>query len=146
MLHRIWILSLLALTGCFGPPDAIEGAQLLKELDAHLGKRVVVKAKFRSGARCRQEDGEWKTYCKDCQYCRGPLVIDTGSAVPEEGMDDWPMVLGGTWEGEDIRCKGPLHQIECKPFELGKTYVIQGRLEAAHPPKLLVQKFWKVDS
>ena len=50
MLHRIWILS-FALAGCFGPPDAMEGEQLLKDIDAHIGKRVVVKAKFKSGAR-----------------------------------------------------------------------------------------------
>jgi hypothetical protein len=143
---KIWMLSIaLLVPGCFGPPDAIEAEQLLKELDSHIGQRVVVKAKFKSGARCRQDDAEWKTYCKDCQYCRGPLVIDTGLDLPKEGLDDWPLVLGGTWDGEDIRCKGPLNQVECKPFELGKTYVVQGRLEASHPPKLLVQKFWVVD-
>jgi hypothetical protein len=144
---KIWTLPSLALllTGCFGPPDAMESGQLLKELDAHLGQRVVVKAKLKSGARCRQDDGEWKTYCKDCQYCRGPLVIDSNLDLPKEGLDDWPLVLGGTWDGEDIRCKGPLENIECKPFDVGKTYVIQGRLEAAHPPKLLVQKFWAID-
>lgn len=143
---KIWTLpSLALLTGCFGPPDAMESGQLLKELDAHLGQRVVVKAKLKSGARCRQDDAEWKTYCKDCQYCRGPLVIDSNLDLPKEGLDDWPLVLGGTWDGEDIRCKGPLENIECKPFVPGKTYVIQGRLEAAHPPKLLVQKFWAID-
>lgn len=118
---------------------------MLKNITAYAGKRVVLRARFKSGARCRQEVGkDWQTYCKDCQYCRGPVVVDTGLDLPSSGLDDWPMILGGTWKGKDIRCKGTLQAIECYPFELGKTYVVQGEIEAQRPPKLLVEKFWEV--
>ncbi len=138
--------SLLGLIAC-GPPSSIPAKTVLKNLDSHLGQRLVIKTKLKSGARCKiVTEGGWKTYCgNDCQYCKGPMVIDSGVDLKEEGLNDWPMILGGTWKGKDIRCKGPLNKIECYPFELGKTYVIQGRVEKHHPPKLLVRKFWAVD-
>lgn len=138
------LLAALALSASCGPPKAIDAADVLANLDAHLGKRVVMRARFRSGARCHLESKEWTTYCKDCQYCRGPLVVDTGKELSEE-LDDWPMILGGTWEGQDIRCKGPLGKIECAPFVEGKTYVVQGEVENQRPPKLLVERFWEVE-
>jgi hypothetical protein len=134
---------LLALASC-GPPDAVPVEQVLAHFDQFARKRVALKTKLRSGARCRQgEEGEWRTYCKDCVYCRGPLVIDAGTVTSTDTLD-WPMILGGTWEYEDIRCKGPLNNVTCYPFELGKSYVIQGVLEDQRPPKLLVEKFWAV--
>jgi hypothetical protein len=137
--------SIVLLVAACGPPSSIEADALLANLDAHIGKRVVVKARFKNGARCRQDEGDWKTYCKDCQYCRGPFVIDSALNLPKEGLDDWPLILGGTYEGRDIRCTGPINAIDCYPFTPGQTYVVQGRLEASHPPKLLVQRFWRVD-
>lgn len=145
-LHSIIALVLfLALPAGCAPPDAIDAAELLRTLPQHLGKRVTIKARFKAGARCRMNDpeAEWKTYCKDCQYCRGPLVLDTGAEL-EEGLDDWPLILGGTWKHQDIRCKGPLNKVECYPFEEGKTYIVQGYLENQKPPKLLVRDFWEV--
>lgn len=135
------ILGLLATAAC--KPDPLDAEELLKNIDQHVGKRVVVKAKFKSGARCKLEEGEWKTYCKDCQYCRGPLVIDTDLDLERTGLDDWPLVLGGTYEGKDIRCKGKLNEVKCYPFEPGRTYVVQGLIEASHPPKLIVQEYWE---
>lgn len=140
-IHAPLLLALLAAGAC--KPTPIEADQLLANIDQHIGKRVVVKAKFKSGARCKQDDGEWKTYCKDCQYCRGPLVVDTEMDLKSEGLDDWPLVLGGTYDGKDIRCKGKLNEVKCFPFELGKTYVVQGLIEASHPPKLIVQDYWE---
>jgi hypothetical protein len=120
--------------------------EILKDLDKYAGKRVVIQGKFKSGARCHLEKvTEWQTYCTDCQYCKGPLVLDTGLPLPEEGLDDWPLILGGTYNGEDIRCKGPLNKVECKPFKEGKTYVVQGKIEVHRPPKLLVEKLWEID-
>lgn len=126
-----------------GPPAAKPVEEVLNNLDLYRGKPVVIKTKLRSGARCRQgEDGEWKTYCKDCVYCRGPLVVDAVSTSTK--VDDWAMILGGTYEMEDIRCKGKLGEVKCWPFDLEKTYVIQGVVEKQRPPKLLVEKFWEV--
>jgi hypothetical protein len=139
------LLAVLVATVHCGPPKSIEAEEVLKNLEAHAGKRVVVRGKFKSGARCRQENEQWQTYCKDCQYCRGPVVLDSGANLVEEGLDDWPMILGGTFDNQDIRCKGPLNAVECYPFVEGKTYVIQGKIEAQRPPKLLVEKFWQVD-
>jgi hypothetical protein len=135
---------LLLIVSC-GPPSAIPIDDMLKQVDRHLGKRVVIKTKLKSGARCRQgEEGEWKTYCKDCVYCRGPLVVDAATHTSTK-VDDWAVILGGTWKYEDIRCKGPLNEVKCYPFDLSKTYIIQGVLEAQKPPKLLVEKFWEVE-
>ncbi|MEM7677693.1 MAG: hypothetical protein AAF449_16985, partial [Myxococcota bacterium] len=106
----------------------------------------VVKTKFRSGARCRLEtpNGEWKTYCRDCQYCRGPVVVDAPSLPDDvDNIDDWPLILGGTWDLKDIRCKGKLNEVTCHPFELGKTYIVQGTIENQRPRKLLVRNFWQ---
>lgn len=138
------IISSFWLVAC-GPPNSISGEKFLKTIDEHMGKRVTIRAKFKSGARCSQDAKEWKTYCKDCQYCKGPLVIDTGLDLKDEGMVDWPLILGGTYDGKDIRCKGALGKIECYPFKPGKTYVVQGLMEANRPPKLLVKKFWEVN-
>lgn len=151
----------LLLSAC-GPPRSIDAREVLRDLPRHLGKSLVVRARFKSGARCRQgETGEWKTYCKDCQYCKGPIVLDEGTGVgtnakgstgavtdtgtTSEHLDDWPLILGGTWEGKDIRCKGPLNEIECYPFVPGHMYVVQGLLENQRPPKLLVERFWKME-
>ena len=139
----ITLLFTLASWGC-GPPNAVDVDEALKNIDQHLGQRLVIKARFKSGARCKQADGEWKTYCKDCQYCKGPLVVDTKLDLQKEGLADWPLVLAGTYEGQDIRCKGKLNEVKCYPLELGKLYIVQGRLEASHPPRLLVQKYWDV--
>lgn len=141
MRRTLILLSLLGAIGC-GPPKGKPVEEVLANLDAHRGKTIAIKTKLRSGARCRQgEDGEWKTYCKDCIYCRGPLVVDAASTSTR--ADDWAMILGGTWEYEDIRCKGPLNEVKCYPFDLDKTYIIQGKLESQRPPKLLVEKFWE---
>jgi hypothetical protein len=136
-------LSVLAGAGCSpGDPPPVE--QILLDLKSHLGKRVTFKARFKSGARCRMDDpeAEWKTYCKDCQYCRGPLVVDTQLDLKKEGLDDWPMVLGGTYEGADVRCKGPLDQVVCHPLQPGKEYVVRGLLTDQSPPKLILEKVW----
>lgn len=145
-MRRLLAVLLLILTGACVPRDAMSVDEVLKDLDSYYGRRITVKAKFRSGARCRQgDDGEWKTYCKDCQYCRGPVVVDSGITPKDEEVDDWPMILGGTHEMQDIRCKGPLNQVECYPFTPGKMYIVRGRLEKQHPPKLLVAEFWPLD-
>jgi len=130
------------ITAC-GPPKGTPVTEILSDVDFHYGKTITIRTKFVSGARCRQgEEGEWKTYCKDCQYCKGPMVVDPGEKVG--ASPDWPMILGGTWEYKDIRCKGPLNKVECHPFEIGKTYVVRGKLEKHKPPKLLVSKFWEI--
>lgn len=131
-----------------GPPKATDAEVVLANIKSHYGKRVVMRAKFRSGARCHQkaEVGKWQTYCVDCQVCRGPIVVDTGKPVDETvELPDWPMILGGTYKGRDIRCKGALNAVECWPFVEGKTYIVQGELESQQPPKLLVERFWEVE-
>ncbi len=139
--------TLLATTAC--TRDAIEADEVLANLDQHLGKRLTLKGKFRSGARCKaqNEKGEFPTYCKnnDCQYCKGPVVLDTGLEAKEAGLMDWPMILGGTWKGKDIRCRGMIDNIECWPIKKGKTYVVRGRLENQKPPKLIVADIEEVD-
>jgi len=141
------IFTTLLLAAC--TPQGLDAMEVAANIDQHLGQRLTVRGKFKSGARCRiGEDGEWKTYCKDCQYCRGPLVLDVGvtkTSTSGEVIEDWPLVLGGVWEGKDIRCKGPLNQIECWPLVPGKTYVVQGFVETHQPPKLIVREFWEVD-
>jgi len=136
-------LALLVAASC-GPPKAKEAEEVLKNIQDYAGKRVAIRAKFKSGARCHLDTGgEWQTYCKDCQFCRGPIVLDTGLPLKEEGLDDWPLILGGTYEGQDIRCKGPLNAVVCYPFTEGKEYVVEGKIEAQRPPKLLVERFWE---
>lgn len=135
---------LLALAGC-KPSDAPTADEVLSKIDEHLGKRVALKAKIKSGARCAvAKDGEFKTYCKDCQYCRGPAVVGTKLDTKKEGLDDWPMILVGQWKGKTIRCKGPLGEVVCEPFDEGKEYLIQGRLEKMRPPRLVVQDAWEL--
>ena len=128
---------------CSGEP--IDAESLIANLEQHVGKRVLVRSQFRSGARCRLEtpDGEWKAYCKDCQYCRGPVVMDTPSMPKDGEVDDWPIILGGTWRGRDIRCTGKLNEVECYPFVPGKTYVVRGLIENQRPRKLLVRDYWE---
>lgn len=142
----ILITAVAALAGC-GPPQGIPVEEVLANIDAYKGRSIPIRMKLRSGARCRQgEDGEWKTYCKDCVYCRGPLVADLGTRTSTNTeLDDWPLILGGTIKFEDIRCKGPLNAVVCAPMQEGKTYVIQGVIEYQRPPKLLVERFWPVD-
>jgi len=136
-------LPVVFLAGACGPPKFEEVDTILEEIEKHYGQRVTIRARFKSGARCRQTDGQWKTYCKDdCQYCRGPLVVDSRIALAKEGLFDWPMVLGGTWKNRDIRCKGQLNRIECYPFIPGKPYIVRGYIERNRPPKLLVETFW----
>lgn len=133
-----------AVTAC-GDPKGTPVEKILEDIDLYYGKTITIRTQFRSGARCRldSEDGEWKTYCKDCQFCRGPIVVAPEGAV-ETKVDDWPMILGGVWEFKDIRCTGPLNKVECYPFELGKTYVVRGTVEQSKPPKLFVSRFWPV--
>ncbi len=139
-------LLLIVLSSACGPPKAIKMDDLLGNLPAYLGKRIVVKGRFRSGARCKlDEQSGWVTYCKDCQYCRGPLVAESALTPKKEGLDDWPLILAGTWEGQDLRCKGPLNEVSCGPLEPGKLYVIRGRIERHRPPKLFVDKVWTLD-
>jgi len=141
---RTWILAGL-LMAC-SAPEGTPVESILGDLNFHYGKTITVRTKLASGARCRvgDEEGEWKTYCKDCQYCRGPLVVSPDGERSENELD-WPMILGGTWEYQDIRCKGPLDEIVCYPFVPGRTYVIRGVLERHQPPRLLVNKWWAVD-
>lgn len=141
-------LSLFAVA-C-GPPKSVPAEEIVAKIDQHYGKLVVLRGKFRSGARChlQTEDKKWKTYCgDDCQVCRGPIVLDVAGKTFDESTDvaDWPMILGGTFQGKDIRCKGKLNEIDCYPFKEGKTYVVQGMLEKQRPPKLLVEHFWEVE-
>lgn len=141
--HLFFILAISLTTACTS--EALKADEVLANLPHHVGKRVTIQTRFRSGARCRIGDkGEWKTYCKgNCQYCRGPLVVD--ALMPQENgaLADWPMILGGTWKGRDIRCKGPLNEVKCYPFELGKMYVVRGILENQSPPKLIVNDWWE---
>lgn len=151
MVMRFYILLIATgaaamMTAC-GPPRSVPADEVLAHVEAYAGKRVVMKTRFRSGARCRQESPEkkWRTYCKDCQFCRGPVVVDSQLTAERAAIDDWPMILGGTWKGRDIRCTGPLNAIECYPFVPGRLYVVQGKIEHQRPPKLLVEDFWDVD-
>jgi hypothetical protein len=146
-LRAALLLSLFGLgAAACGAPRATPVQDVLEDVALYYGKTVTVRARLKSGARCRQgEDGEWKTYCKDCQYCRGPMVVDLGGSEAERTLPDWPLVLGGTWEYQDIRCKGPLNEVKCHPFVPGQTYVIRGVIEATDPPKLIVSKWWPVD-
>lgn len=140
--HPLTLTLALALAGLLAagcteePKDARE---VVTNLEQHLGRRVVMTAKFRPGIRCRldTEDGEWATYCRDCQVCKGPYVVD----IEGDDVDAWPMVLAGTWNLRDIRCKGPLNEIECYPFEVGKRYVVEGVIERSTPPRLFVDGF-----
>lgn len=123
-------------------PTAKPVEEIIDHLPDYIGEKVVVTTQLRSGARCRVDaDGEFKTYCRDCQYCKGPVVVDTGGPLPSH-VADWPLVLGGTHRGQPIRCEGPLEDVVCHPFELGPRYVIRGSIEATSPPKLLVSDFW----
>lgn len=134
----------LAMAGC---SDVKTAEEVLSELDVHYGKRLTMRARFRSGARCSAEvDGEFQTYCKDCQYCRGPIVVETTLSSTTAKLDDWPMVLGGTWEGKPIRCSGPLSNLNCHPFKLGALYEVRGVLERHRPPRLLVEDFEEVSA
>lgn len=112
----------------------------MRDISVYMGRTIDLRASFRSGARCHLESEEWQTYCKGCQYCKGPLVVNL--AGTSTTTDDWPMVLGGTYKYQDIRCKGPLDDVRCYPFEPGKTYVVRGFIEAYRPPRFMVQKFW----
>ena len=144
-LRGLMVCALLAMPlSCTS--DVIEAETLLANLEQYVGKRVLVRARFRSGARCRLEtpDGEWKTYCRNCQYCRGPIVLDVGTAPDGGTLDDWPLILGGVWRGRDVRCTGKLNEVQCYPLEPKKTYVVRGWLEDHHPRRLLLRDFWEV--
>jgi hypothetical protein len=140
--HRVSAAAVgMALAAC--TPTAKPVQEIVSDLDTYVGEKVVVTTKLRSGARCRVDaGGEFKAYCRDCQYCKGPLVVDTGRALPTD-VADWPLVLGGTHGGQPIRCEGPLNEVRCRPFDLDRTYVIRGSIEATAPPKLLVSDFWE---
>lgn len=140
------LIALSGLVACTPTPKDVD--EILAHLNENMGKHVVLKARFRSGARCRigKDEGEWKTYCKDdCQYCKGPLVVDSRVKGEDVDLDDWPLTLGGTHDGKPIRCEGPLNEVKCFPFEPGKTYVVRGLLEKHHPPRLMVSDFWEAD-
>jgi hypothetical protein len=142
-LPRIAIV-LGTLAAC-GPPTAVPVETVIDALPSYLGKRLTVRATLRSGARCRQGlDGVWQTYCKDCQYCRGPVVVN--GTVNSTKAEDWPMILGGTFDNQPIQCEGPLHRIQCHPFVPGKPYILRGRLEHHTPPRLMVREFWPVET
>ena len=146
MTHTIGSLAtcvaIALIAGC-GAPKGQDPREVVDNIEAYYGRTVTIRAQFKSGARCRQgDDGEWKTYCKDCQYCRGPLVVDLPGT--STAAADWPMILGGTHDYKDIRCKGPLNKVECHPFEPGQTYVVRGVVTRDAPPKLLVSKFWPI--
>jgi hypothetical protein len=128
-------------------PAAKPMEEVLSHLDDYLGEKIVVRTRLRSGARCRvgKNEGDFKTYCRDCQFCKGPLVVDAPGVPEEAPIDDWPLVLGGTHEGQPIRCEGKLEDVKCHPFDLAKTYVIRGSIERTSPPKLLVSEFWEAD-
>lgn len=133
----------LALSACTEEPK--DAAEIVDQIDSYIGKRVTMKAKFRPGIRCRLDTGDeekWVTYCRDCQVCKGPFVVD----LEGEDAEAWPMILGGTWDMKDIRCKGPLNDIECYPFEIGKTYIVEGVLERSTPPKLFVDGWKEAES
>ncbi len=150
-LSPLLLLAALALVaGCKDRPVPAE--EVIANLDRYLGKRVRMQAKLRSGARCRvgETAADFKTYCKDCQFCNGPYVVDLGlppvettttATVTDEVPKDWPMILGGSHEYKPIRCRGPLNEIDCWPFELGKEYVLEGMLERHRPPRLMVDGF-----
>jgi hypothetical protein len=146
-MKRFVVALMLSSIAACGPPKAKDADEVLAHVSDYAGKLVTIKGRFRSGARCKLEkpDGKFMAYCKECQFCRGPVVFDTNLKLPDEGLDDWPLILGGTWKGKDIRCVGPLNQIECYPFTLGKTYIVQGQIEHQRPYKLLVERFWETD-
>lgn len=136
----------LAAAGCTEDPKNVD--EVLENFPEYAGKRILLKTKLRSGARCRvgDKDGEFRTYCKgDCQYCKGPLVVASSVKTKEADLDDWPMILGGIHEGKPIKCKGPLNEVTCEPFDLDKTYVIRGIIEKHHPPRLMVTDFWEAE-
>lgn len=150
-MNRFLLLGLFGLGlpfasgGCTPQAKPIE--VVLSDLDHYLGEKVVVETALRSGARCRvgETPEDFKTYCRDCQYCRGPLVVDAPGLDPQADVDDWPLVLGGMHRGQPIKCQGKLGEVECHPFDLDKRYVIRGSIERTQPPKLLVSEFWEAD-
>lgn len=150
--HAILLGALSLSVGCKEAP--VSAQEVVDDLDRYLGKRIRMRAKLRSGARCRVGEtvADFKTYCKDCQFCNGPYVIDLGRPVvqttttatvadTDEVPKDWPMILGGSHEYKPIRCRGPLNQVDCWPFEVGKEYVLEGLLERHRPPRLMVDGF-----
>lgn len=143
------VIPLIALglaVGCTAEPKAVD--EVLESFDQYAGKRITLKTKLRSGARCRigTEEGQWRTRCKeDCQFCSGPVVVASNVKPSAAGLDDWPMILGGLHDGKPIKCKGPLNEVKCGPFDLDKTYVIRGLIEKHHPPRLMVTDFWEAE-
>ena len=81
------LLTALLMTAC-GPPQGTPVKEILSDVDFYYGKTITIRSQFVSGARCRQgDDGEWHTYCKDCQWCKGPMVVDAvRSAFPRVGI------------------------------------------------------------
>lgn len=140
-LRLLSLASLLALGACRGEPKTAK--EIIDHLDEYTGKHVRMIAKFKAGIRCKldTEDGEWKTYCGDCQVCKGPYVVD----LSDEDGEEWPLVLGGTYDYKDVRCKGELNAVECHPLEVGKTYVVEGLIERTNPPKLYLDDFELVE-
>lgn len=140
----VLLASVVGGTAVACQPAPKSAQEILENVDKHIGKRITITAKLRAGVRCKldTEDGEWKTYCRDCQTCKGPFVVDLGQKSNE--FEDWPMILGGTWKRKPIRCEGPLNDVECYPFEPGQKYVLEGVLENSNPPKLFVDGFRKI--
>ena len=137
------LASFLQFVGCRA--EALSPVEVLANPELYFGKHIRIQARLRAGLRCRleTEDKKWRTYCRDCQICRGPFVVD----LPEKDRSaypDWPMVLGGTYNQRDIRCKGPLNKVECYPFEPGHTYILEGLFIRTQPPKLFIDNFQEV--
>ncbi|MBX2813813.1 MAG: hypothetical protein KTR25_18490 [Myxococcales bacterium] len=140
-------IAFFTLSGCEQTPLSPE--QLMLNLSQYYGKTVSVQAKLSSRLRCRLETatGEWMTYCGECQICRGPWVImaDANTRVDETSTESNPyMLISGSWKGRPAQCEGPLNRIKCYPFEEGQTYVINGLLERATPPRLYIKGFREV--
>ncbi len=128
----------LALVACTRQP--MEAEALIANLEDHVGEYVLVRAQFQSAAECSlvTPDGEWMTYCGDCQYCRGPMVVDARSEAAQKN----PLVVVGAYDLRAVRCEGKLNEVQCRPFEPGKTYVVDGLIANERPRKLLVRKYW----
>ncbi len=143
-LIRTWALGLCAVLMAACSPTVRPVDEVVANLDDFLGEKVVVRTRLKSGARCRvgEEAGDFKAYCRDCQYCRGPVVVDVPGLEPSSAVDDWPLIISGTHRGSSIKCQGKLNEVTCEPFDLSKTYVIRGSIEKTRPPKLLVSDFW----
>lgn len=141
---RLRSLPLLTLLVACGPPSSQPVEEVLKDLDAYYGREITIRARFKAGVRCRINSGVWQTYCGDCQYCEGPLVVDVPEAALPADANAQPMVLRGRWKKQDIACAGPLNHVRCYPIKVGAPYVVRGVLERRDPPRLVVSFLWPI--